>query len=303
MDLRVLRYFLTVVREKSIVRAADILHITQPTLSRQLKELEEEFGASLFVRGNRSQGITLTEKGMLLRQRAEQLVELADRTQAEMASDDTVIGGDIMIGCGESDTMRIVAATASSLQKKYKKIHYHLYSGNAENIKERLDKGLLDFGIFVDPTNLQKYESLRLPGFDRWGLLVRKDSPLAEKNTISLDELFQIPLIVSHQKSVTAEFEEWGGISEKQLNIVATYNLIYNASLMVEEGFGNAVCLDKLVYTGPGSKLHFIPLTPAIDVHLNIAWRKYQLMSKAAEVFLKELQERIPSVSVIKQGY
>lgn len=290
MDLRVLRYFLTVVREKSIVRAADALHVTQPTLSRQLKELEDEFGATLFVRGNRSQGIVLTDKGMLLRQRAEELVELADRTQAEMSSDDTVVSGDIMIGGGESDAMRIIAKAANTLQKKYPDIHYHLYSGNAEDVKERLDKGLLDFGIFVEPADLHKYETLRLPAKDRWGLLVRTDSPLSAMQYVTASQLIGIPLIVSRQSRMLKAFEEWSGIDEQQLNIVATYNLIFNASLMVSEGFGCALCLDKLIHTGPSSALRFLPLNPVSEVHLDFAWKKYQVLNKPAEVFLEEIR-------------
>lgn len=289
MDLRVLRYFLTVVRERSIVGAADVLHLTQPTLSRQLKDLEEEFGATLFLRGNKTQGLVLTEKGMLLRRRAEELVELADRTQLEMSRDDTAVSGEIMIGGGESDAMRIVAKAAKTLQKKYPAIHYHLFSGNSEDVKERLDKGLLDFGIFVEPTDLGKYEKLRLPANDRWGLLVRADNPLAAKDSLALDDLLDIPLIVSRQRQVGEAFAQRSGIEEERLNVVATYNLIYNAALMAQEGFGSVLCLDKLIPTGPTDRLRFIPMEPPVEVHLDFAWKKYQVRSKAAQVFLETM--------------
>ena len=291
MELRVLRYFLTVVREESIVKAAEVLHVTQPTLSRQLKELEEEFGAALFIRGNRSQALTLTDKGMLLRKRAEELIELADRTQAEMTNDDTSISGDVMIGGGESDAMRIIARAARQLQERYPLIHYHLYSGNAEDVKERLDKGLLDFGVFVQPTDLQKYEKLRLPAADRWGLIVRADSPLAVKTSLTAQELIGLPLIFSRQQRVAKAFEDWFGVSIEDLQIVATYNLAYNASLLVAEGFGHLLTLDELIPAGPESPFRFIPLMPEIDVHLDFAWKKYQIQSKAAEAFLHEIQK------------
>ena len=291
MELRVLRYFLTVVREESIVDAANVLHLTQPTLSRQLRDLEKEFGATLFIRGNKSKKLSLTDKGILLRQRAEELIELADKTAQEMFFHDSSISGNIIIGGGESDAMRLVAKTANRLKGQHPDLHYQLFSGNAEDVKERLDKGLLDFGVFIEPTDLQKYEYLRLPVVDSWGLLVRKDSPLAEKSTISPEALLNTPLLVSRQHNVAKSFEAWSGIAKTQLNIVATYNLIFNAALMVEEGFGNALCLDKLINTSGNSQLHFIPMEPKVDVHLDLAWKKYQVLSKAAEVFLEMIRK------------
>lgn len=291
MELRVLRYFLTVVREESIVDAANVLHLTQPTLSRQLRDLEKEFGAKLFIRGNKSKKLSLTDKGILLRQRAEELIELADKTAQEMFSHDSSISGTIIIGGGESDAMRLVAKTANRLKGQHPDLHYQLFSGNAEDVKERLDKGLLDFGVFIEPTDLQKYECLRLPVVDSWGLLVRKDSPLAEKSTISPEELLNTPLLVSRQHNVAKSFEAWSGVAETQLNIVATYNLIFNAALMVEEGFGNALCLDKLINTSGNCQLRFISMEPKMDVHLDLAWKKYQVLSKAAEVFLEMIRK------------
>lgn len=291
MDLRVLRYFLTVAREKSIVHAADVLHVTQPTLSRQLKDLEEEFGATLFVRGNKSQGLTLTEKGILLRRRAEELVELADRTREEMHSDDGLLAGDVWIGAGESDVMRLIAKAAFALQKQYPDIHYHLLSGNAEDIKERLDKGLLDFGVFAEPSDLQKYDKLRLPETDRWGLLARADSPLAQLSAIVPEQLSGLPVIVSRQQLFAKSHPVFPGVENKRLNIVATYNLIYNAALMTEEGFGYAITLEKLVKTDANSKLRFIPLKPQVELHWDIAWKKYQVSNKAAQAFLEKIRE------------
>lgn len=291
MELRVLRYFLTVVREESIVDAANALHLTQPTLSRQLRDLEKEFGAKLFTRGNKSQKLSLTDKGILLRQRAEELVALADKTEQEMSSHDAIVSGDIIIGGGESDAMRLIAKAANRLRKDYPNIHYQLFSGNAEDVKERLDKGLLDFGVFIEPTDLQKYECLRLPVVDTWGLLVRKDSPLAERATITPTDLLEIPLLVSRQQQLAQFFEAWSGIAELRLNVVATYNLIYNAALMVDEGFGSALCLDKLINTSGNSNLRFIPMEPKMDVHLDFAWKKYQVHCKAGELFLETVRK------------
>lgn len=180
---------------------------------------------------------------------------------------------------------------ARQLKERYPLIHYHLYSGNAEDVKERLDKGLLDFGVFVQPTDLQKYEKLRLPAADHWGLIVPADSPLAAKTALTAQELIGLPLIFSRQQRVAKAFAEWFDVSIEDLQIVATYNLAYNASLLVDEGFGYLLTLDKLIHADPGSPYRFIPLTPAIDVHLDFAWKKYQIQSKAAEVFLQEIQK------------
>lgn len=179
MEIRVLRYFLAIAREKSISGAAEYLNVTQPTLSRQLMELEEELGARLFLRGKRNRSLSLTEEGLLLRRRAEEIVALADKTEAEFHARDGFVAGDIYIGGGETDAMRLVARAARELQQKYPQIRYHLYSGNADDVSERLDKGLLDFGVLIQPVDIGKYDSLRLPALDTWGLLMRRDSLLA----------------------------------------------------------------------------------------------------------------------------
>ncbi len=290
MDLRVLRYFLTVVREESISGAAEALHLTQPTLSRQLKELEEEFGAQLFIRGNRAQKISLTEKGMLLRRRAEELVELADQTQREMLLRDAEIGGDLNIGGGESAGMRIVAGAVGDLKKQYPNIRFHLYSGNAEDVKERLERGLLDFGVFIGPAGLERYHALRLPYTDSWGLLVREDSHLAGQTGIKPEELAALPLIVSRQEHAVHSLGEWAGIAPEKLNIVATYNLLFNASLLVEAGLGCALCLGSIINTA-GTSLRFVPLELSDVLHLSLAWKKYQTPSKPGEVFLARMRE------------
>lgn len=291
MDIRVLRYFLAVAREGSISGAADSLHITQPTLSRQLMELEEELGTKLLNRGRKHHKITLTDEGMFLRKRAEEIITLTEKTQAEFQSADQVISGDIYIGGGETDGMRLIARTAKKLQQEYPCIHYHLFSGNADDVTERLDKGVLDFGIFIGSVNMEHYDYIRLPALDRWGLLMRKDSKLAEKDGIAAEDLEGIPLIVSRQSMVRNELSGWSGRDFDQFHIAATYNLVYNASFMVSEGFGYALCLDKLVNTSKDSELCFRPLMPRLEAQLYLAWKKYQVLSKAAEQFLRQLQK------------
>ena len=289
MELRVLRYFLAVAREENITAAAEVLHITQPTLSKQLMDLEKELGKQLFIRGKRK--ITLTEEGMFLRRRAQEIVELADKTQSEFLSNEDIISGDIYIGGGETDAMRIVAKTAKELQKNYPGIRYHLYSGNAQDVTERLDKGLLDFGILIGSSNLNKYDYIRLPVTDTWGLLMKKDSPLMDKDVISSADLKDLPLIVSIQALKINELSGWSGYSFEDLNIVATYNLVYNATLMVDEGLGYVLTLDKLVNTSGGSKFCFKPLKPKLEAPLYIVWKKYQVFSKATEKFIEALQD------------
>lgn len=290
MELRVLRYFLAVAREQNITAAANFLHISQPTLSRQLMDLEKEFGKTLMIRGKRK--ITLTNEGQLLRRRAEEIISLADKTEAEMSLSDTAIGGELYIGGGETDAMRLIAREAMALHAHYPNIHYHLYSGDGDDVREKLDKGLLDFGILVEPADVTKYELIRLPSTDRWGVLMRRDSPLAEKTVINPEDLWDLPLIISRQTIYDKILHKWFQKDISQLNIVSTYNLIYNASLMVDEGFGYALTLDKLANTSESSNLCFIPLNLDFAVHLDFVWKKYQVFSKAAELFLQRLQKK-----------
>lgn len=289
MEIRVLKYFLAVAREENISAAADSLHVTQPTLSRQLMDLEDELGKTLFTRGNRR--ISLTEEGMILRKRAEEIVNLVDKTEAEIMTSDDNISGDIYIGSGETEGMRLIAKVAKQLEDEGYNIRYHLFSGNAMDVEERIDKGLIDFGLFIEGVNLKKYDSIRLPYTDTWGVLMRKDSPLAKKSEIRPEDLWTVPLITSQQAENSNELSGWLKRDREQLNIAATYNLLYNASLMVEEGVGYALCLDGLVRTDAESPLCFRPLKPRRTARLDIAWKRYQVFSKAAELFLKKLQD------------
>ncbi|PLS08912.1 LysR family transcriptional regulator [Neobacillus cucumis] len=292
MEFRVLRYFLTVAREGSITGAADFLHVTQPTLSRQLKDLEQELGKKLFIRSSHS--IILTDEGMLLRKRAEEIVDMVDKLEAEFSSMEETISGDVYIGGGETDAMRQIARIVKDLQLHYPNIRYHLYSGNEDDVTERLDKGLLDFGILIQPADLSKYNYINIPAKDVWGVVMRKDSPLAFKETIQAVDLLNVPLICSRQAMKQTfsknEFADWFGEDFDKLNVVTTYNLAYNAAILVDEGIGYAITLDKIVNTSSDSNLCFKPLEPRLESGLNIVWKKHQVFSAAADMFLKVIQ-------------
>jgi len=292
MEFRVLRYFLTVAREGSITGAADFLHVTQPTLSRQLQDLEKELGKKLFIRSRHS--IILTDEGILLRKRAEEIVAMMDKLESEFNSMEETISGDIYIGGGETVVMKQVARVVKELQSSYPNIKYHLYSGNEDDVTERLDKGLVDFGILIEPANLSKYNYINIPAKDVWGVVMRKDSPLASKDTIQAVDLVDVPLICSRQAMQQTlsqnEFIGWFGEEFDKLNVVTTFNLAYNAAIMVEEGIGYAITLDKIVNTSSDSNLCFRPLEPRLESGLNIVWKKHQVFSAAATVFLKAIQ-------------
>ena len=295
MELRVLHYFLAVVREQSILKAAESLHLSQPTLSTQIRNMEKELGKQLLIRGTKgSRKITLTEEGMILKKRAEEILNLVEKTEKEITLSDNIIMGDIYIGTGETDVFRLLAKAAKELQKEHPGIHYHISSGNAEFVMEQLDKGLVDFGIIFGTVDSAKYNFLKMPIKDTWGVLMRSDSALAKKESISPKDLWDKALIISHQKNQDTELSAWLKQDLSNLNIVATYNLLFNASLLVEEGLGYAVGLDKIINIPENSNLCFRPLTPKVEAELYIIWKKYQIFSKAAEKFilkLKDLQE------------
>lgn len=291
MEIRVLQYFLAIAREQSISGAAQALNLSQPTLSRQVKDMEDELGKQLFIRGNRK--ITLTEEGMILRKRAEEIVDLVQKTENEISSVDEVIKGDIYIGAGETDAVRIVGNAAKKINSAYPDIHYHISSGDAADIMEELDKGLIDFGILLGPVDISKYNHITLPMKDVWGVLMRKDSPLADKEYIKPSDLWDKPLIISRQAINGSELKTWLKKDVSKLNIISTYSLLYNASLMVDEGIGYALCLDKIINTSGECNLCFKPFNPKLEVGINIVWKKYEVFTKACEKFLEQLNELI----------
>lgn len=284
MELRVLRYFLAVAHEGSFTRAAERLFVSQPTLSKQLGDLEETLGCRLFERGARR--VTLTEAGELLRRRAEDIVTLAERARAELAAPVGTVAGEVAIGCGETDAMRLLGRAAKALFASHPQVTLGLHSGNAEEVKARLARGLLDFGLFIEPTDLAEYDFLRLPAWDTWGLLVRADHPLAARPFVTARDLEGVPLLCSHQRLVDNALSGWLGEDFGRLRVVATYNLVYNAALMVEEGVGCALTLDRLVDVSGARPLRFLPLHPALRVGILLAWPKGRPLTRAAAAFL-----------------
>ena len=289
MELRVLQYFLAVTREQSISGAAEALHLSQPTLSRQLKDMEEELGKQLMIRGNRK--ITLTEEGMILRKRAEEILDLVQKAEHEITVSDDLIAGDVYIGAGETDAVRLLAKAGKKVQMEYPDIHYHISSGDTTDVLESLDKGLIDFGMIFGPVNTSKYEFLEFPVKDVYGILMPKDSPLAGKDSIRPEDLHDKPIIFNRSTCDGDLLTSWLGKSLSELNVAATYNLLFNASLMVAEGLGYAFALDKIINTTGNGNLCFIPCEPALSIGMSLIWKKYQVFPKAAKKFLEEFQK------------
>jgi len=291
MELRVLKYFLAVAQEGSLTAAARRLRITQPTLSRQLKELEDELGRQLYTRG--SHHVSLTADGLLLRKRAEEIMDIVGKTQTEFESAHE-IAGDIYVGGGESEAMSLLANIIGMFRKKHPNVKFHLFSGNAEDVMERLDRGRLDFGVLIQPVDISKYDSLPLPVKDTWGLLMRDDHPLATKTEITPADLQGLTLLFSRQVLSHGDTHnpclEWIGKTIDELDIAITYNLIFNATLLVKAGVGCAVTLDKLVNTTAQSDLCFRPFSPRLESSLDIVWKKHQVFSSAAAAFLEEVR-------------
>ncbi|MDA3973957.1 LysR family transcriptional regulator [Enterococcus thailandicus] len=282
MELRVLNYFLTVAREKTISKAAKTLHVTQPTLSKQLKELEQELGIKLFERGSRE--ITLTEDGIYLQNRGQEIMTLVDLTISNLTNQ-SVVSGKITIGGGETEAFGVIAGLVHKLITDHPDIKVEIYSGNADDVLDKLDKGLLDFGLVIDPVSKQKYEYKQLPQKDRWGILLNNKNPLSKQEFVLAEELKEIPLLISNQSSVDNQLAEWFGTNLQNLNIVGTYNLLYNASVMVKEDIASALCIEGIINT-EGTDLQFVPLSPSLYATINIVWKKNRVFSNAANQLL-----------------
>lgn len=287
MDIKELRYFIAVAECGSISKAAEKLFTTQPNLSRQLMKLEEETGQKLLIRGNKKS--ELTEAGRLLYKRATEITELMDRTQSELRSDGDEVFGTVCIGGGESYAVGLIAKAAKEVSDMFPGIKFDFFSGDTDAVTEKLDKGLIDFGILIEPSNLEKYNSLRLPLTDKWGILMRKDSPLSEKEYMTKEDLNGLPLLFSVHSFKKNNVTAWFCKDLDKLNVVATYNLIYNASLMVEQGMGYAVGLKGIINTSGDSTLCFRPFFPILETHLDVAWKKNGELSKASKIFLERL--------------
>lgn len=288
VELRVLRYFLTVAREQNITKAAEVLHITQPTLSRQLMQLEDELGKKLFERGKGQ--INLTSDGMLLRRRAQELLELADKTEKEFKEQTTILAGEIFIGSGETHLFHYLSQIMKDFSEVYPQVQYNLFSGNADDIKEKVNSGLIDVALLNEPVDLQKYDFIRLPKKDRWGVLLRKDDPLAQKQSIAPQDLAHHSLICSKRDLVHHEIEHWLGDVYETIHEIGYINLIHNATMMVEDGLGYAITLEHLVPEYVQNPLCFRPLDPVLETGCVLAWKKHQVFSLAATKFIEMIR-------------
>lgn len=293
MELRVLQYFLAIAREQSISGAAEFLHVSQPTLSRQIRDMEEELGKQLFIRGNRK--ITLTEEGMILRKRSEEILGLVKKTEDEIALIDDISEGDIYIGAGETHALHILADGAKELQINYPNIRFHIASGDTSDVLEELDKGLINFGLLFGSVDKSKYDYLEIPIKDTYGILMRKDCELAKKEVITPEDLWKKPLICNRNSlHNNDDIFTWLKKDRTDIQIIATYNLLYNASIMVEAGIGYAIALEKIINDTGDSSLCFRPLSPTLEAGMSLIWKKYQIFSKAAEKYLVQMQTSLP---------
>lgn len=291
MEIRELNYFIAVAECGSISKAAQKLFITQPNLSRQLQKLEEELGQKLLIRGNKN--TELSDAGKLHYKRAKEITELASKTRDEISSDNGELAGTVSIGGGESYAVELIARAAKDMKDDHPRVKFDFFSGDTDAVTEKLDKGLIDFGILIEPSDLTKYNSLRLPLKDTWGILARDDSPVANKSFVTPKDLQDLPLIFSVHSFKKNAITEWFDKTPEKLNVVATYNLLYNASLMVKQGIGYAVGLDKIVGTSSESGLKFIPFEPRLETHLDVAWKKSAVLSRTSETFLKHLKNTL----------
>lgn len=289
MELRTMRYFLAVAREENMTRAAELLHVTQPTLSKSLKSLENELGKKLFVR--HSFHIELTEEGILLRKRAEDLVQLADKIQTEFFTLDDVLGGEVYFGLAESYQIRYLASEIRALKNSYPDLHYHITSGDTEQVTEKLDKGVIDFAVLAEEPNTNKYHYLTFPKADIWGVVMPDDCALAQKRAVSADDLSGLPLFCSEQ-GWNCDISKWCGNKIDNLYLEGSFRLSYNGSLFVKEGLGYLLTFEHLIDTSTDSGLVFRPLTPRLETKLYLIWKKYQVFTPIAEKMLERLRER-----------
>lgn len=291
MELRTLRYFLAVAREENMTEAANVLHVTQPTLSRQIGDLERELGVELFERTNRS--CVLTSDGMRLRQRAEEIISLVEQTEGELADRELGIAGNIRIGAGETRAMQVVLGAFADVRRDYPGVTCELYTGNADAVEERLERGLLDFALVIEPVNLEKYEWIRMPNANRVGLAVSADGPWGALEVATPADVAKMPLLISSRTSNKAvDLVSWSGgaFSFDELDVVGGFDLIGNASHLVRSGVACAMGIDHLLQVDDASDLRFVPLEPSLKIASFVIWKKYRLRSRACEEFLRRLE-------------
>lgn len=294
MELRVLKYFVETARQASITKASQMLNVTQPTMSRQIKDLEYELGQTLFERTNYS--IKLTPAGELLYKHAEDILAMAERTKQDFLDlKEPEIEGCVAIGAAESKNISFIADSIKQVQAEHPKVRFDFYSGDTERVEERLDKGLFSFGVIVENVNLEKYNCLTLSLYDGWGLIMRADNPLSQKKQIELSDVLALPIICSRQ-ALRVDQPKWFGDRMGDLQVVATTDLSYNGSVLVKQGLGNLLTFDGIIDTSPKSALCFRPLYPPLKNQMHIIWRKFQVFTRAEEIFLKNLKDRLEKI-------
>ena len=295
MELRVLNYFLAIAREENITKAAQTLHVTQPTLSRQIAQFEEELGVKLFVRSNHN--ISLTEDGMILKRRAQEIISLADKTKKDFMNKEETLSGEIAIGSGEFQSTRFLSQLIAAFKEKYPLVRYEIYSGNTGNIQDNIERGLLDIGLINEPVEIRKYDFVSTAQKEKWGVMVKKDSELADKEFVRPDELIGYPLIIPSGDFIRSFIEKWFGEYASQINAVAAVNLLYNGAMMVENDIGVLMCI-KL--NSEYKNLRFIPLSPSVEAGTALAWKKEQIFSPATTAFIEFAKQYSKSISDYK---
>lgn len=288
MEIRVLKYFLTVVREQSITKAAEALHITQPTLSRQIAQMEDEIGVRLFERGSRK--ITLTNEGLLLRRRAEEILQLVDKTEKELIEQDEQVEGKITIGCGEIGAVQLLPDLFESFHEKYPLVTFDIYSATADHVKEQMERGLVDIGLLLEPIDIERYDFIRLDMKERWVVVMRPDCSLAEKEYVTAKELSKLPLIMPRRLKVQSELSGWFGDYYDGLNVMFTSNLNTNAAVMVSRGLGYAIAIEGMMPFWDQSKITYRPLNPSLTATSVLTWKRGQPFSLAATKFIEHLK-------------
>lgn len=288
MEIRVLRYFLTVVREESITKAADVLHITQPTLSRQLSQMEEEIGVKLFNRGTRK--ITLTNEGRLLRRRAEEILQLVDKTEKELVENEEQIEGKITIGCGELAAVQLLPELFESFSQKYPRVSYDIYTATADSVTEQMEQGLIDIGLLLEPIDIEKYDFIRLHKKENWVVLMRPDDKLAEKEYVTAEDLSQLPVILPRRLKVQSEIASWFGDYYDNLHVLFTSNLSSNSAVMVEHGLAYSLVIEGFIPFWDKTKITYRPLLPELTATCVFAWKRQQPFSLAATKFIEHIK-------------
>lgn len=288
MEIRVLRYFLTVVREESITKASEVLHITQPTLSRQLSQMEEEIGVKLFNRGTRK--ITLTNEGILLRRRAEEILQLVDKTENELLEQEEQIEGKITVGCGEIASVQLLPDVFKAFHDKYPRVNFDILTATADVVREQMDKGLVDIGLLLEPIDIEKYDFVRMRVKERWVALMRPDDPMAQKEGVTAKDLSRVPLILPRRLKVQGELAGWFGNYFDNLNVLFTSNLSTNAAIMVNSGLAYAVVVEGSLPFLDQSELAYCPLSPELSATSVLAWKRGQPFSPATTKFIEQLK-------------